>query len=411
MSKGKIVFWIVTLLIVAGFTYWVWNHWRGVIAQRQAAAAQQGGGPMPVQAAHTVRRDVIDYYDFTGTTQAVDAIEVRARVEGYLQEIHFTDGDFVEKGQLLFTIEPASFIAQRDEAAARLKAAQAEEERARLDYERMQEATKTNAVSQQDLSRSEAAYRTAQAAVTEATAALERARLNLSYTEIRSPISGRVGRHLVDAGNLVGAGERTLLTTVVQVEPIYVFFYVGEDLLQKPFLRTLLAGGSNSASPLLAGLSGDTGYPYEGQIRYIDNTVDPMTGTIFVRGILPNEGRELLPGMFMRVRVSGDVRKNAVLVRETAIQTDLSGRYVLVIGDNNILERRTIQLGRSEGALRVVTEGLSGEEAYVLSGLHMVRPGMPVQPIFVDGPAGSGGALSAPGAGGAADGSPSGQNP
>lgn len=403
MSKGKAIGVLISLLIVAGLVFWVWQNWKGVAARQQAAMAQMAGSgqAMPVQAARCVRQDVTDFYEFTGTTQAVDSAEVRARIIGYLQEIHFADGSLVEKGQLLFTIEPAPYIAHRNEAMARLKAAEAEQERTRLDYERMQEAIKINAVSQQDMSRAEAAYRTADASMAEAKSALERAELELSYTEIRSPISGLAGRHLVDAGNLVGASERTLLTTVVRVKPIYVFFYAGEQILQKPFLQGLLSGQGGSW-PFMAGLSTDTDYPHEGQIRYIDNTVDSMTGTVFIRGEVPNTNGVLLPGMFMRVRVPGDVRQKAVLIQEKAIITDLNGKYVLVVGDNNILQRRNVQLGMSVGSLKVITDGLTGDEVYVLSGLHMVRPGMPVMPMFGEIPSG------APAGAGAAGPSPAG---
>lgn len=385
MTRKKFMFIVIILLIIAAMAFWIYRNFMGMIARYQAMGQVFGEQQVvPVQAARIERRDLTEYHDFTGTTAAIDSVNIQARVEGYLQDIHFEDGSYVEKGQLLFTIEPADYTAARDQAASRLKAAQAELERARLDFERMQQAVQTNAVSQQDLSRSQAAFQTAEAAVTEAKAALERAELELSYTEIRSPISGRVGRHLVDVGNLVSSGgaEKTLLTTVVDIDPIHVVFYAGERWLQLPFLSELLSASADATVPFMAGLSTEQGYPHTGQIRYIDNTVDPMTGTILVRGLLPNEDRMLLPGMFMRVRVPGDLRKNAILVQEEAIITDLNGKYLLVIGEDNVLQRRSIQLGLSEGTLREITDGLNGDEAYVISGQHKVRAGSQVEPHF-----------------------------
>jgi RND family efflux transporter MFP subunit len=339
-----------------------------------------GGGPMPTPVAGCVIQDVTDSYDFTGTTEAVNRVEIRARVEGYLKAIHFTDGSIVEKGQLLFTIEPEAFKSKRDEAAARLKAGQAELERARLDLERIQEAILSNAVSQQDLSRVRAAYDTAQASVMGFQALLEQAELNLSYTEIHSPIGGRIGRRQVDIGNLVGAGDRTVLTTVVQIQPVYVFFHMGEHLLKGDMLQRLQ--GSDKTEPLKfrVGLPNDDSFPHEGTIQFLDNTVDPMTGTVYVRGEVANEAKTLLPGMFVRVQVPTGVRKNAVLIPEKAIQSDLGGKYVLVVGEKNILQRRDVVPGAVMGKLRIINEGLDGSETFITGGLTMARPGMPITP-------------------------------
>lgn len=386
MNRRKAIFLVALLVIVAAMGYWIYGNFTQMIAKYTKMGELYGqGGAVKVVAARCQRQDLTEYHDFTGTTEAVDSIEVRARVEGYLQEIHFVDGSLVEKGQKLFTIEPTIYMARREEAAFRLKAAQAELERARLDFERIQEAVKINAVSRQDLSRSQAAFQTSQAVLAEANSALERAELELSYTQIHSPISGKIGRHLIDAGNLVSSGgmEKSLLTTVVQIEPIYVFFYVNEQLLEKALLKgVLLVDSADASLPFKAGLSAESDYRYEGRIRYIDNRVDPMTGTIYVRGELSNEDRSLLPGMFMRVRVPGQVYENAIMVHEEAIITDLNGKYLLVIGENNILQRRNIKLGMRAGIRRQVTEGLTGDEAYVLSGLTNARHGVTVDPQF-----------------------------
>lgn len=383
---------LAVLLLAAGV--WLWIH-----RSRQAMpSALQQRGPMPLPVVSCEIRDVTDFYEFTGTTEAVDSVEIRARVEGYLQGIHFTDGQIVEEGQLLFTIEPEAYAARRDEAAARLKAAQAELERARVDLERIEKAIETNAVSRQDLSTRRAAYQSAQAAVEAAQAALADAELNLSYTQIRSPFRGRIGRHLADVGNLVGPQSKPVLASVVRTEPIYVFFYMSESMLDADLLGRIRQSSDGGGVPFFVGLGERTDYPFEGRLCFVDNTVDPKTGTVYVRGQLDNEQDQLLPGMFVRVRVPIRVRPKAVLIPEKTIQTDLGGKYVLAVGANQMLERRDVVLGATEGAKRVVLSGLDGTETILSGGFYMARPGMPIQPI----PEGQ----MPPGAGGAPSGGP-----
>jgi RND family efflux transporter MFP subunit len=387
----KIMVWLIVLIILGGAGYGGYLYWKGrqaVMAQMMAAGGMgaMGGGPLPAPAAKCILQDITDSLDFTGTTEAVNAVEIRARVEGYLKGIHFADGSLVEEGQLLFTIEPETYMSRRDEAAAMLKAGRTELERARLDLERIEKAVQTGSVSQQELTRARAAYDIAQAQVMGYEAMLQKAELDLSYTEIRSPISGRIGRRLVDAGNLVGSGDRTVLTTVMQTQPIYVFFHIGEHLLKGDFLRQLQGGAGVEPLRFVVGLPDQNDYRYEGVVNYLDNTVDPRMGTVYVRGQLPNAGLELLPGMFVRVRVPVAERKNAVLVPEKAISTDLGGKYLLVVGKGNVLERRDVVLGATMGTLRVVTEGLDGSEMFVVGGFAMLRPGVPVTPMTGDGP-------------------------
>jgi RND family efflux transporter MFP subunit len=372
--SGKKLAVVMVLLIAAGGGYFLYKR----MIARPAQAPQQG--PMPLPVARCIIQDITDFYDFTGTTEAVDSIEIRARVEGYLQGIHFTDGSLVEEGQLLFTIEPEGFAARRDEAAAQLKAAQAQLEQARAELDRIQKAIEANAVSQQDLTRSRAAYDTASASVLAAQAALVEAELNLSYTEIRSPIRGRIGRHLADVGNLVGPATRPVLTTVMRTQPIYVSFYVSESLL-KGDLPSRLRGSGGKPISLQVGLPEGGDSLYEGVINYLDNTVDPRTGTVYVRGQLGNEQEHLLPGMFVRVRVPMGSRPNAVLIPEKTIQTDLGGKYVLIVGPGQVLQRRDLVLGASEGVNRIILSGLDGSEMILAGGFYMARPGMPIQPV------------------------------
>ncbi len=384
----KIIIWLILILIVGGLGfggYWYWTMRQGVmemIAQYAAGGGTEGPVPLPVD--ECTIKDVTDFLEFTGTTEAVNVVEIRARVEGYLEQIHFTDGSLVERDQLLFTIEPDIYRSRRDEALSALNAAQTELKRAEEDLERIQKAVSSGSVSRQELTRAQAAYDTAQAQVLGAQAALEMAELNLSYTAIRSPITGRIGRRLVDVGNLVGALDRTVLTTVRQVDPMYVFFYISEHLLEGDLLRRLQGGDDVKPMTVQVGLPNQDGYPYEGVVDFLDNTVDPRTGTVYIRGRLANEDGSLLPGMFVRVSLPVRQRKNAVLISEQAVHTDLSGKYVLIVDQDNTLQRRDIQLGTSYGSLRLVTDGLDGSETFIIGGFHIARPGMPIQPISGD---------------------------
>lgn len=381
----KIIIWLVVIGILFGLGYGGYRYWM----MRQAAVAQMmqaggmGGmdGPMPMPVGECVIQDITDYLEFTGTTEAVSDVEIRARVEGYLKDVHFVDGQLVEQGQLLFTIEPEAYQARRDEAAAMLAAGRTELERAREDLERIEKAVQTGSVSRQELTRAQAAYQTAEAQVLGFQAALDMAKLNLSYTEIRSPVAGRIGRRLVDIGNLVGAPERTILTTIRQTQPIYVFFHISEHLLKGDLMRRLVGGNNVEPQVFAVGLPEQNDYPFEGVVNFLDNTVDPRTGTIYVRGELPNASGQLLPGMFVRVQIPTARRNGAVMIPEKAVNTDLGGKYLLVVGRDNVLERRSIRLGAVVNGLRVVTEGLTGQETFIIGSFHLARPGMPIQPM------------------------------
>ena len=382
----KIIVWLVVIGIVGGLGYGGYRYWtmrQSVMAMMMGGGPMggMGGGPMPMPVGACTVKDVADALEFTGTTEAVSDIEIRARVEGYLQGIHFTDGQLVEQDQLLFTIEPETYTARRDEAAAMLAVGQTELERASDDLERIEKAVQTGSVSRQELTRAQAAYQTAQAQVLGRQASLDMAELNLSYTEIRSPVAGRIGRRLVDVGNLVGAPERTILTTIRQTQPIYVFFHISEYLLKGDLMRRLVGGDDVQPQVFAVGLPEQNDYPFEGVINYLDNTVDPRTGTIYVRGEMANASGQLLPGMFVRVRLPVGERKGAVLVPEKAVSTDLGGKYMLVVGEENTLRQQDVKLGAVVDGLRVVTDGLEGDETFIVGGFHMARPGMPIKPM------------------------------
>ncbi len=338
--------------------------------------------PAEVTVATPVQRDVTLFEEFTGTTEARRAVEVRARVQGFLNAVEFEPSSYVRAGQTLFVIEPAPFWAQRDRAAAGLESARAALSRAESDLDRLEQAVRTNAVSQQEVTRARAERDQASAAVLQAGAELTNAEIQLGYTTVTSPIDGMVSRNFVDVGNLVGAGETTLLATVRQIDPIYAYFDVSERLIAQGLADR---GGhkrptSEDNIPITLVLK-ETGLEIDGTIDAIDNTVDPATGTMQVRGIFPNPDAMVLPGFFVHVRLPGETIEDALLVEETALGTDLGGRYLMIVGDGNVVEKRSVEPGPLEAdMLRVVLAGLEPGERYVSKGLQRARPGLPVTP-------------------------------
>jgi len=323
--------------------------------------------------------------EFTGNTRAIEYAEIRARVAGTLERMLFTPASFVEEGEVLFIIEPEPYQAAFDEAEAALRSAESELARAGSDLERVQLAIQSNAVSQQDLDRAQATRDQAEAAVMGARARRDNARINLGYTRVRTPVSGQVSRNFPDLGNLVGAGEPTLLTTVTRIDPIYVYFDAPEQVvLNFTAARrdtTLTERELSQVGRVRVATAADTDYPHEGRIDFIDNTVNPATGTIELRAVVQNPENILFPGLFVRVRVLGRVAPNALLVHERAIGTDLGGKYVLVVGEDNVVEQRYVTLGpiQDDGTV-VVESGLDGSERYIVNGMLRARPGFPVTP-------------------------------
>jgi len=340
--------------------------------------------PPTVTISKPVIKDVTNYYDFTGNTAAIEFVEIRARVEGFLESIHFKESDIVKNNELLFLIDPSEYIARRDEALADLKAAKAELERAQVDLERVQEAIKTNAVSEREVSTRRAQRDKADAAVKGAQAALIEAEIKLGYTRVSSPITGRTSRKMVDLGNLVGAEEKTLLTTVVRMDPMYVYFNVSELILLEVLEGKPVKEKRDPDVPFFVGLANQEGHPIEGNLDYIDNIVDPETGTIKVRGVIPNPDQAVLPGMFVRVRTPARKQKDAILVKEIAIGTDIAGKYILIVGKDNIVEQRDVKMGPLFEDMRVIAEGIEPGEEYIIDGLLDARPGKPVTPQTED---------------------------
>jgi RND family efflux transporter MFP subunit len=349
--------------------------------------------PPAVTVARPEHRAVRPYVDFTGVSRAIESAEVRARVSGVLEKMLFEPSHEVDAGDVLFVIEQAPYQAAYEEARAALKSARAELARADSDLERLQRAVKTKAVSESDVDRAQALRDQAEAAVLGAQARLATARLNLDYTEVRTPIDGTVGRNLVDIGNLVGQGEPTLLTTVNKMNPIFVYFEAPE-LVVLQFLderrqwvdATDAPPDSNRAALALIGLANETGFPHHGVIDYIDNTVNPATGTIQMRAVVDNDDLVIFPGLFVRVRLTAPQYLDAILIDERAVGTDLGGKFVYVLDEQNIVEQRYVQLGAlQEDGTIVIRSGLEGDETYIVGGMLRARPGMPVTPQPAEG--------------------------
>ena len=337
-------------------------------------------------------RTIREYRISTGTSRAVESADVVARVAGRLETVDFEPGHRVEKNEILFTIEPDTYIASRDAAAASVKSAEAELLRAETELRRVTRASESKAVSDMDLDTAKASRDKAEAGVLSAKAVLADAELSLSYTKVRSPIQGVVGRNLVDAGNLVGQSGTTLLTTVNKLQPIYVYFHAPEPVVLRYLaaVRNLEEGETFDNSGAREGkafieLANETGFPHEGVVDFINNTVDPNTGTIELRVVLENKRLSLFPGLFVRIKVIGAEVPDAVLVPESAVGSDLGGKYLYVVGENNIVEQRYVTLGlvQEDGTVEI-PEGISADDTIIVNGLMFARPGKPVTPMTAE---------------------------
>ena len=300
--------------------------------------------PPTVTVSQPIQREVTNYLEFTGNTQAVERVEVRARVQGFLESVHFEASTPVNKGDLLYVIDPRTFQAQVNKASANLSRKQAEYALANENYQRIANLYKQKAAPKADFVQAKAARDTTLADVSAAKAVLEEAKLNLSYTKVRAPISGQVGRNLVSVGNLVGVGDKTHLTTIVQYDPIWAYFSLNErELLRirQKALENPAKSEDNQAQQhvIYLGLANEDDYPHEGRIDFYDQGVDPDTGTILLRGAFANpEPHPILPGMFVRIRAPNDKQENALLITEQALGADQRGRFVLVVNADNVVE-------------------------------------------------------------------------
>jgi RND family efflux transporter MFP subunit len=350
----------------------------------EATTAQQAPAPQ-VSVASALERDVTEWDEFTGRLEAVESVEVRPRVTGYIESVNFTEGSTVKKGDLLFVIDPRPYRAELSKAEAELARAVARSELAVADEGRSTKLLDIKAVSREEYDSRINASREAKADVAAARAAVDAAKLNLEFPRITAPISGRVSKAVVTAGNLVtgGSNAATLLTTVVSLDPMYVTFEGDEQVYLK--YNELARRGERSSSrdepnPVLMGLANEDGYPHHGAMVFVDNQVDPRTGTIRARASFENKDGFLTPGLFARVKLLGHNSYRAVLVDDRAIGTDQSQKFVYVIDAQNKVTYRPVQVGRLNDGLRIVQKGLQPGETVVVNGLQRVRPGVVVAP-------------------------------
>lgn len=359
--------------------------------------------PPEVTVATPVKQQVRDYLEITGKTQSSESVDIRSRVSGYLKSIEFKDGQTVSEGQLLFVIEPQPFKVALASAKAELKKTEAKLALAEADVKRSEPLVKKGAVSEQEWDVIVANRATAQADVAAAASAVSQADLNLSYTEVKSPIGGRISRHMVDVGNLIQI-QTTMLTNVQSISPIHVYFHVSENELE--LLRASQATSNNIAAKpaetkVNVGLSHGRDFPYEGTIDFTELGVDPSTGKQLRRAVIENKGGALLPGLFVRVRVPVGDETPHLMVADRSIATDQRGDYVLVVNDKNVVEYRPVELGLMTDGLRVVKSGIKASDWIVTNGLQRARPGATVRPsqstiTAAVGPASSGKLIAAP---------------
>lgn len=339
--------------------------------------------PPKVDVATPVQRTITRYLEATGNTAPIKSVDLVARVQGFLQSIDYQDGTFVKQGTTLFTIEPDTYKLKLEQAQAAEAGAQASLRQAEADFKRQTDLVQRQAVSQATLDTSTATRDNAQANLQQAQVNTRLAQVNYGYTKVTAPFDGIVSTHLVSIGELVGVSSPTQLATIVAMDPIYVNFNVNEqDVLRirAEAQRRGMTAADLKSLPVEVGLQTETGYPHEGHLDYAAPTVNQATGTLPVRGIIPNEKRVLLPGYFVRVRVPVDQQKDALLVPDTALGSDQGGRYVLVVNADNTVEQRKVQIGPVDNGLRVIESGLKPDDRIVIAGLLRVIPGQKVDP-------------------------------
>jgi len=368
-------------------------HWAlasvAVFTALLTGCGQSGGAaqapPPQVSVAAVVEKRVKDWDEFTGRFQAVETVEIRPRVSGYIDKIAFKEGGLVKQGDLLFVIDPRPYQADYDRAAADLKRYKTALDLARIESARVLRLRESGAVSQEELDERTSTVAQAEANVAGAQAALESAALNMGFTRVTSPVTGRVSRAEVTRGNLVTGGNNggTLLSSVVSMDPIYLYF----DSDEQAYLRYMQMARSGertspreATSPVHIGLANEEGFPHSGTMDFVDNQLNPQTGTIRARAVFANKDGLFTPGLFARVQLVGSDDYNAILIDDRAVNTDQSQKYVFLLGADNKVEYRKIKLGRVIDGLRIVREGLKPGDVIVVNGAQRVHPGLTVAP-------------------------------
>jgi multidrug efflux system membrane fusion protein len=370
--KKRWILAILALAVVGGS--WALLGGSGA-TQAQTAAA---GAPPAVTVAEVLVRPVDDADEFTGRLQAVDTIQLRPRVGGYVDSVHFQEGAIVRKDQLLFRIDPRPYQAEVDRLNANLNQARAEQVLAQSNAERAQRLLDQHAIAKEEADRQSTAAQSAKAQVASTTAALDAARLNLNFTEVRAPIDGRVSNALVTPGNLVTSND--VLTSVVSVDPIYAYFDVDEH----SYLKFDRQRREHGKSPQIAmALADENGFPHTGRIDFVDNQLRAGSGTIRLRAVFDNADARYTPGLYVRIQLRSDSHVPRALVDDRAVGTDLGNKYVYVIDKDRKVEYRRVETGPLLDGLRVVTSGLDAKDVVIVNGLQHVRPGVEVNPTKV----------------------------
>jgi multidrug efflux system membrane fusion protein len=343
--------------------------------------------PAPkVSVATVVFKPVAQWDEFTGRVMAIETVELRPRVGGYIDKVNFSEGQEVKQGDVMFTIDPRNYRAELDRAEADLARARSRATLARSESERARTLAEAKVISTETYDQRAAALTQAASDIRAAEAVVEIAKLNLSYTQVRAPVSGRAGRALVTAGNLA-APDTTVLTTVVSLDPMHVYFEGDESTFLR-YAASVRAGEQKSPrtahTPVRVGLANETGYPHPGYVDFVDNQLDAGTGTIRARAVVDNTSRAFTPGLFARVQMLGGPARPTLLIDDRAVLTDQDRKFVFVLGPGNVAQRRDVKLGGLHESLRIVTSGLKPGDRVIVHGVQKVFfPGMPVQPTQI----------------------------